>query len=99
MSFRPVPNHVYPNETLILSGYLGCVPLFPTIAISLRTLAAFHQLHCSCPRFSIQAAAKTLCFLHHIPYRPYLTVQLSNTSDVYLEILHRMDCQLKRELK
>ncbi|KAG9310644.1 hypothetical protein JVU11DRAFT_9219 [Chiua virens] len=66
MSFRPTPNHVYPNKTLILSGYLGCAPLFPMIAISLWTLAAFHQLHHSCPWFSIQAAAKTLCFLHHL---------------------------------
>ncbi|KAF8141771.1 hypothetical protein EV363DRAFT_1132204, partial [Boletus edulis] len=29
------PHHVYPNETLIYHGYLGCSPIFPNSAISL----------------------------------------------------------------
>ncbi|KAG1781182.1 hypothetical protein EV702DRAFT_1177492 [Suillus placidus] len=44
-SFNVLPCHKYPNETLIYNGYLGCLPLFPNIAISLRTLAAYRQAH------------------------------------------------------
>ncbi|KAG2738887.1 hypothetical protein P692DRAFT_201842716 [Suillus brevipes Sb2] len=81
----------YPNETLIYHGYLGCAPLFPTVAISLRTLAAYRQTHRVCPTFSFQA--------HTIPYRPYLTTQLSAAFDIYLQILQRIDQRLRRALK
>ncbi|KAG2369623.1 hypothetical protein BDR07DRAFT_1266912 [Suillus spraguei] len=89
-SLRSQPSHRYPNETLIYHGYIGCAPLYPTAAISLRTLAAYRQIHRSCPRFSIQAQVKSLCFLHDTPYRPYLNAQFSAAYDVYLEILHRV---------
>ncbi|KAG2364998.1 hypothetical protein BDR07DRAFT_1354187 [Suillus spraguei] len=52
---RLQPSHIYPNETLIFYGYLGCSPLYPTVTISLCTLAAYHQSHWTCPQFSIQA--------------------------------------------
>ncbi|KAI6016431.1 hypothetical protein PISMIDRAFT_119472 [Pisolithus microcarpus 441] len=45
MSLSPSPQHVYPNETLICYGYLGCSPVFPSVAISIRTLSLFHQQH------------------------------------------------------
>ncbi|KAG1773750.1 hypothetical protein EV702DRAFT_1200889 [Suillus placidus] len=44
-SLRSQPHHQYPNETLIHHGYLGCPPLYPTVAISLHTLAAYRQTH------------------------------------------------------
>ncbi|KAG1723087.1 hypothetical protein EDD22DRAFT_982950 [Suillus occidentalis] len=69
----------YPNKTLIYHGYIGCTPLYPTAAILLCTLAAYCQIHRSCPQFSTQAQVKSLCFLHDVP-----------AYDVYLEILHRM---------
>ncbi|KAG2352683.1 hypothetical protein BDR07DRAFT_1454895 [Suillus spraguei] len=78
------------SSTLIYHGYIGCAPLYPTAAISLCTLAAYRQIHRSCPRFSIQAQVKSLCFLHDTPYRPYLNAQFSAAYDVYLEILHRV---------
>ncbi|KAG1743589.1 uncharacterized protein EDB91DRAFT_1051106, partial [Suillus paluster] len=92
------PSHIYPNETLIYHGYLGCSPLYLTVAISLRTLAAYHQSHRTCPRFSIQAQCKTLCHLHNIPYRAYLNTQFSAVYDVYLEILHRVKTRLNDAL-
>ncbi|KAG1900180.1 uncharacterized protein F5891DRAFT_1128625 [Suillus fuscotomentosus] len=73
--------------------------MYPTIAISLRTLAAFRQCHRACPRFSIQAQCRTLCFLHDIPYRPYLNTQFSAAYDIYLEIIHHVDQRLKAALK
>ncbi|KAG1775791.1 hypothetical protein EV702DRAFT_1180201 [Suillus placidus] len=89
----------YPNETLIHHGYLGCAPLYPTVTISLCTLAAYRQTHRVCPTFSFQVQCKTLCFLHDIPYRPYLTTQLSGAFDVYLQILQRIDQCLCTALK
>jgi hypothetical protein len=65
-SLQSQPSHRYPNETLIYHGYIGCAPLYPTAAISLHTLATYHQIHWSCPRFSIQAQVKSLCFLHDV---------------------------------
>ncbi|KAG2120042.1 hypothetical protein DEU56DRAFT_928749 [Suillus clintonianus] len=84
---------------LIYHGYLGCTPLYPTVAISLRTLAAYRQTHRVCPTFSFQAQCKALCFLHDIPYRPYLTTQLSAAFDIYLQILQRIDQRLRTALK
>ncbi|KAG8220663.1 hypothetical protein J3R82DRAFT_2945 [Butyriboletus roseoflavus] len=89
----------YPNETLIHHGYLGCSLLYPTIAISLHTLAAFRQQHRVCPRFSIQAQVKSLCHLHEVPYRPSLTTALSVAYDAYLEILKCVDQELKKALQ
>ncbi|OJA17555.1 hypothetical protein AZE42_13216 [Rhizopogon vesiculosus] len=96
---QPLPSHKFPNESLIYHGYLGCSPLLPTVAISLRTLAAYRQSHRTCPRFSIQAQCKALCHLHDIPYRPYFQTQFSDAYDVYLEILHRVDSIIKAALK
>ncbi|KAG1774225.1 hypothetical protein EV702DRAFT_1180815 [Suillus placidus] len=61
--------------------------------------SAYHQTHRVCPTFSFQAQCKTLCFLHDIPYRPYLTTQLSAAFDVYVEILHRVEQRLCAALK
>lgn len=76
---RPQPSHVYPNETLIYHGYLGCSPLYPTVTISLWTLAAYHQSHWICPQFSIQAQCKTLCHLHNVrlEIHYYMSVSMS----------------------
>ncbi|KAG2090002.1 uncharacterized protein F5147DRAFT_748278 [Suillus discolor] len=89
-SLRSQPSHRYPNETLIYHGYIGCARLYPTAAILLCTLAAYCQIHQSCPRFGIQAQVKSLCFLHDTPYRPYLNAQFSAAYDIYLEILHHV---------
>ncbi|KAI5991218.1 hypothetical protein EDD15DRAFT_2388647 [Pisolithus albus] len=97
-SLSPSPQHIYPNETLICHGYLGCSPVFPSVAISIRTLAVFRQQHRTCPHFGIQAQAKALCHLHHVPYRPNLAMQLSNAFDAYLDILDRVDRRLQHEL-
>ncbi|KAG1720449.1 hypothetical protein EDB19DRAFT_1647083 [Suillus lakei] len=46
---QPLPSHQYPNETLIHYGYIGCAPMYPSVAISLCTLAAYCQSHRMCP--------------------------------------------------
>ncbi|EGN91566.1 hypothetical protein SERLA73DRAFT_157513 [Serpula lacrymans var. lacrymans S7.3] len=67
----------------------GCSPLYPNVAISICTLAAYRQTHRACPRFTIQAQCKAMCHLHNF----------SATFDVYLEILHRVDKLLEVALK
>ncbi|KAG1835964.1 hypothetical protein DFJ58DRAFT_670120, partial [Suillus subalutaceus] len=99
VSLRLQTFHKFPNESLIYHGYLGCSLLHPTVAISLRMLAAYRQSHRTCPRFSIQAQCKTLCHLHDIPYQPYFNTQFLDAFDVYLEILNCVDCIIKAELK
>ncbi|KIK74284.1 hypothetical protein PAXRUDRAFT_42563, partial [Paxillus rubicundulus Ve08.2h10] len=83
--------HKYPNETLISHGYIGCSPLYPSVPISLWTLATFCQSHQTCPRFGIQAQCKVLCHLHSCPYEPYLKTLLSAAYNVYIDILHWVD--------
>ncbi|KAG1722975.1 hypothetical protein EDB19DRAFT_1593266, partial [Suillus lakei] len=92
---------------LIYHGYLGCSLLHPTVAISLRTLAAYRQSHRTCPWFSVQAQCKALCHLHDVQYsivlsltnHIYVNTQFSDAYDVYLEILHRVDSLIKAALK
>ena len=64
--FPVYPGDVYPNETLLYHGYISCSPVQPTLAISLRTLAAYRQSHRACPRFSIEAQCKMLCHIHNV---------------------------------
>ncbi|KAG1752345.1 uncharacterized protein EDB91DRAFT_1045086 [Suillus paluster] len=87
------------QRALVYHGYIGCVPVYPTIAISLCTLDAYRQMHRVCPSFGFQAQCRALCFLHDIPYRPYLTMQLSSAFNIYLEILQRVDQCLRTALK
>ncbi|KAG2143103.1 hypothetical protein DEU56DRAFT_911034 [Suillus clintonianus] len=62
-------------------------------------LQPYRQIHRTCPRFSVQAQVKSLCFLHDSPYRPYLCVQFSAAYDIYLEIIHRVNQRLRKALK
>ncbi|KAG1727456.1 uncharacterized protein EDB91DRAFT_1239525 [Suillus paluster] len=85
--------------TLIYNGYLGCLPLFLNIAISLHTLAAYRQAHRTYPQFTIQAQCKTLCHLHDMLYHPYLCSQFSAAYDTFLDIVYHVDVLLKQALK
>ena len=66
MQFHPVEGETFPNETLLRRGFLGCAPLQPTVAISIRTLELYRQAHRTCPRFSIEAQCKTLCHMNNV---------------------------------
>jgi len=66
MSFTHMENAQTANETIVRSGYLGCSPDTVTVAISLRVLEAYRQLHRVCPRLSAQAFVKALCHLHEV---------------------------------
>ncbi|KAI0682682.1 hypothetical protein C8T65DRAFT_713785 [Cerioporus squamosus] len=79
------------NVTLATHGYLGVGPLFPTQAISFRTLEAYRALHGACPRLSTQAFCQGLASLRMEPYRRVLAEQFSVVFDVYNDILHHVD--------
>ncbi|KAG1798562.1 uncharacterized protein HD556DRAFT_1440267 [Suillus plorans] len=93
-------NHVSPfiNATLLQYGCIGSSPLRPTIAITIRTLDVFRQTHRVCPRYSINAEAKKLAFLHNVCYRRHLAEQLRVAYDVYLELERRVESRLQAAL-
>lgn len=66
MEFFPRDGETFPNETIIRQGYLGCAPLHPTLAISIRALESYRQSHRTSPRFSIEAQCKTLCHMNNV---------------------------------
>lgn len=66
------------NETLVRPGYLGATPEKPTLAFSLDLLRIYRQLRRVCPRFSIDALAKALCYLHNVCHDCYQCLTNSN---------------------
>jgi hypothetical protein len=67
--FSHAPTATSVNETLVRYGFLGASPEKPTIAFSFSLFEIYRQLHRVCPRFSIDALAKSLCHLHQV-YSP-----------------------------
>ncbi|KAG0693206.1 hypothetical protein DFH29DRAFT_985554 [Suillus ampliporus] len=79
-------------------GCIGCSPIRPSIAITIRTLAEYQQTHCVCPHLSIHAEAKKLCHLHNVYHHCYLATQYRITYDVYLEVLRHIDLKIDTHL-
>ncbi|TFK79062.1 hypothetical protein K466DRAFT_606431 [Polyporus arcularius HHB13444] len=95
---RPTPD-TKANVAMVLEGYIGTAPTSPTVALSFDVLEVYRQYHRVCPRLSIQAHVRALCHLHRVPYWKGLVEQFSNTYDVYLNILHRIDSRVRTVLK
>ena len=83
-SFVPDSMHIFPNETLVCQGYLGALPVQPTIAISIRTLECFQQSHRMCPCFSIEAQCKTLCHLRSVRVISRFNVRVAKIGSIQL---------------
>ncbi|KAF8344863.1 hypothetical protein F5887DRAFT_1061987 [Amanita rubescens] len=86
------------NETLLRNGCLGCSPLMPTVAFTVRTLSAYREMHRSIPRNSIEAFTKVIGNLHNVPFQPYLQKQFTDAFDIYLEICRRVDKKLDEKV-
>ncbi|KIM68337.1 hypothetical protein SCLCIDRAFT_13660 [Scleroderma citrinum Foug A] len=97
-TLNPMPDHQYPNEVLVSHGYLGMCTYIPQCCHLNLCPCFFRQAHRTCPQYSIQSFCQTLCHMHQVPYHAYLTKQLSVAYDVYLEILHCVDNQLKKAM-
>ncbi|KAF8173360.1 hypothetical protein K438DRAFT_1728477 [Mycena galopus ATCC 62051] len=76
---------------LILEGLVPCAPYKPDVAIAVRVLEAFRVLHARAPQLAIQPYVKSLCDLHGVPFKPYLSQQFSIAYDVYLAIRRQTD--------
>ncbi|KAJ7885831.1 hypothetical protein B0H13DRAFT_1889454 [Mycena leptocephala] len=76
---------------LILEGMVPCAPYTPNVATTVRVLEAFRVLHARAPQLAIQPYVKSLCDLHGVPFRPYLSQQFSIAYDVYLAIRRQTD--------
>ncbi|KAI9057832.1 hypothetical protein FKP32DRAFT_1615023 [Trametes sanguinea] len=70
---------------------MGTAPVRPSVAIGFKTLEAYRQLHRVCPRLSIQAQVRALCYLHHSRFETSLVDHFSIAFDMYLDILHHVD--------
>ncbi|KAH9903426.1 hypothetical protein C8Q73DRAFT_674646 [Cubamyces lactineus] len=97
--FFPPSTSTRINVTLALHGYMGTAPIRPAVAISFKCLEAYRQVHRVCPRFSIQAQVRALCYLHMVPMESALVDQFSIAFDMYLEILHHVDQKVNVALR
>lgn len=53
-------------EALVCAGYLGTTPLFPSLAISLKTLELFRVIRLFKASFSVEAFAKLCCHMYYV---------------------------------
>ncbi|OJT11359.1 hypothetical protein TRAPUB_12122 [Trametes pubescens] len=85
-------------EALVLSGYLGTVPLRPSLAISLKTLELFRCIRLFKASFSVEAFAKLMCHYYSVPYRRTYRSALSDVFDIYLHITREVEAGVTHAL-
>ncbi|KAH9847481.1 hypothetical protein C2E23DRAFT_741522 [Lenzites betulinus] len=85
-------------EALVLHGYLGTVPISPSLAISLDTLELFRCIRLFKASFSTEAFTKLLCYMYFIPYRRYYRTAIADAFDIYLTILRDVNRNMMAEL-
>ncbi|KAJ7113683.1 hypothetical protein C8R43DRAFT_1091391 [Mycena crocata] len=61
-------------------------PSRPEVVLTIRTLEVFRRMSLRCPRLGIQAFVRALCDIHHVPPRPYLSIQFTVAFDLYLAL-------------
>ncbi|THU89589.1 hypothetical protein K435DRAFT_821344 [Dendrothele bispora CBS 962.96] len=87
--------HTEAAVALVQAGFLGNTPEQPSIAISLRTLQLFYDIHLFKASFSIEAFTRVLC---HIVYRRFYWTAVSSAFDVYLAIRRNLDRRVSKVL-
>ncbi|RDX41460.1 hypothetical protein OH76DRAFT_1459149 [Lentinus brumalis] len=85
-------------EDLVLNGYLGTVPLHPSLAISFKTLELFRLIRTFKASFSTEAFTKFLCYVYYIPYRRFYRKAIADAFDIYLVILRDVKVQIMKAL-
>ena len=81
----------YICAALIRQGLMPCAPYSPSTTITIRALKLFHSTHLRCPHVSVHSFVKTLCDIHAVPFKSYLSRQFSIAFDLYLSILNNVD--------
>ncbi|KAE9386063.1 hypothetical protein BT96DRAFT_1087389 [Gymnopus androsaceus JB14] len=75
-------------SSIILAGLLPTTPLSHKTAITIHTISLYHCLFTRCPKLGIQPFMKALCNLEGLPFKLYLSMQMSIAFDVYVAILN-----------
>ncbi|KAF8516427.1 hypothetical protein BU17DRAFT_76640 [Hysterangium stoloniferum] len=79
------------TSALVQQGLMPSAPLSPSVCIIINALELYRVTHLQSPRLSIQAWVKTLCDIHGVQFRSYLSRQFSIAFDLYLSIRHATD--------
>ncbi|KAJ7204100.1 hypothetical protein GGX14DRAFT_569699 [Mycena pura] len=87
------------SSGFVNQGYFPCSPTDATVVLTTRTLELFRVTSLRCPRLAIQPFVKSLCDIHGLPFRPYLSTQFSVAYDVYLATRAIVDVRVKVLLK
>lgn len=53
-------------EALVMAGYFGTTPIYPSLAISLKTLELFRVIHLFKASFSVESFAKMVCYTYYV---------------------------------
>ncbi|KAG6877118.1 hypothetical protein C0992_010769 [Termitomyces sp. T32_za158] len=85
--------------SLILQGLIPSAPYHPNVAFSIRSIEIYRTTHLRCPHLAIQPFVKSLCDIHGVPSKPYLSKQFSIAYDVYLSIRHEAKKRIQAALK
>ncbi|KAG2149247.1 hypothetical protein DEU56DRAFT_729669 [Suillus clintonianus] len=78
-------------SALVRQGVIPCSPISPSVAVTVDALEFYRIAHLRDLHFSMQAFAKTLCDLHAVEYRRYLSRQLTIAFDLYLQVRSSVD--------
>ncbi|KAJ6477237.1 hypothetical protein DFH09DRAFT_952052 [Mycena vulgaris] len=76
-------------------GYFPCSPSSAMVVVTVRVLELYRVTNLRCPRLAIQPWVKSLCDLHSVPFRPYLSTQFSIAFDLYLATRAIVDARVK----
>ncbi|KAJ7077509.1 hypothetical protein B0H15DRAFT_955006 [Mycena belliarum] len=87
------------SSGFVNQGYFPCSPTHVTVTLTTRVLEVFRVASLRCPRLAIQPFVKSLCDIHGIPFRPYLSTQFSVAFDLYLATRAIVDARVKVLLK
>ncbi|KAF7967244.1 hypothetical protein HWV62_35063 [Athelia sp. TMB] len=84
---------------LVRQGLIPCAPSNPSVCVTLQALELFRVVNLRSPHLSIHAFVKTLCDLHGVPFKRYLSTQFSITHDVHLAIRASVDSIVQAALR
>ena len=68
---------VFVTTALICHGLVPCAPFLPTAAFTIRVLEFYRVSHNCSPSLSVHMFIKTLCDLHSVTFKPYISCQFS----------------------
>jgi len=74
------------TTSIVKYGLIPCAPFSPSTAFTIRCLELYRVSHNRCPHISVHAFIKSICDLHSVPFKSYLSRQFSISYDLYLSM-------------